>query len=388
MKIVADSQIPLARGAFSTMGDVLLVPGREISPDLVSDADVLLVRSVTPVNGDLLAKSHVRFVGSAASGIEHVDVGYLQGRGIGFASAVGGNANAVAEYVLSAIFAVLDQQASTLSGKTVGIVGCGRVGSGLLAKLRALGVPCLINDPPLKEKTGDGQYVDLNAVLSADIITLHVPLTCDGTYPTFHLVDEGFLGRLKPHAILINTSRGDVVNEEALKKALRRKGKPTIVLDVWQHEPRIDADLLINIDIGTPHIAGYSVDGKIRATEMIYEATCRFFNETPLWAASKDLSKAAMNVLHFSDSATDNEICQMAVLASYDARGDAAALKQMLRLPQDRRAAYFDALRDEYSLRREFGATVIHLPNSKRTLARRLNGVGFRVDIHEPMAVM
>ncbi len=387
-KIIADDQILFAREAFSTIGDVLLVAGREISPAQVANADVLLVRSVTTVDSELLAKSSVQFVGSASSGVEHIDISYLEDRGIGFASAVGGNANAVAEYVLSAIFALLDKQATTLSGQTAAIIGCGRIGCRVLDKLNTMGVDCVINDPPLKAKTGDRRYLTMDVVLSADIITVHVPLTRNGAHPTYHLVDEEFLARIKPNAILINTARGAVVDDEALKVALSKKDKPAVILDVWNHEPKINADLLKNIEIGTPHIAGYSFDGKFRATEIIYTSMCEFFDIRPLWNSNWNLSKHAANVFKISRSFTDDEIIQMAVLATYDVRGDAASLKQMLRLPHYKRGHYFEDLRTEYPLRREFDSTLICLPSNKRRVARKLRRLGFRIDIHEPAVMM
>ena len=388
MKIVADDQILFAREAFSTIGDVLLVAGHEISPAQVANADVLLVRSVTTVDSELLAESSVQFVGSAASGVEHIDISHLEDRGIGFASAVGGNANAVAEYVLSAIFALLEKQTTTLSGQTAAIIGCGRIGCRVLDKLNTMGVDCVINDPPLKTKTGDRRYLTMDVVLSADIITVHVPLTRNGAYPTYHLVDEEFLARIKPNAILINTARGAVVDDEALKVALRKKDKPAVVLDVWNHEPKINADLLKNIEIGTPHIAGYSFDGKLRATEIIYTSMCEFFNIRPLWNSNRYLSKHGGNVFKISRSCTDDEIIQMAVLATYDVRGDAASLKQMLRLPHYQRGHYFEDLRTEYPLRREFHSTLICLPSNKRRVARKLRRLGFRIDIQEPTVMM
>ncbi len=388
MKIVADDQILFAREAFSTIGDVLLVAGHEISPAQVANADVLLVRSVTTVDSELLAESSVQFVGSAASGVEHIDISHLEDRGIGFASAVGGNANAVAEYVLSAIFALLEKQTTTLSGQTAAIIGCGRIGRRVLDKLNTMGVDCVINDPPLKTKTGDRRYLTMDVVLSADIITVHVPLTRNGAYPTYHLVDEEFLARIKPNAILINTARGAVVDDEALKVALRKKDKPAVVLDVWNHEPKINADLLKNIEIGTPHIAGYSFDGKLRATEIIYTSMCEFFNIRPLWNSNRYLSKHGGNVFKISRSCTDDEIIQMAVLATYDVRGDAASLKQMLRLPHYQRGHYFEDLRTEYPLRREFHSTLICLPSNKRRVARKLRRLGFRIDIQEPAVMM
>jgi len=222
MKIIADQQILHVAQAFSELAEVTLCDGREITAESIHEADVLLVRSVTPVNANLLQGSQVKFVASATSGQNHIDSDYLQRNNIGFAHAKGSNARSVAEYVLSSLSVLADQYDFKLKDKTVGIIGCGEVGSRVVAMLETMGIQCIMNDPPLKDSlensanTGE-QYRDLQEVLSADIVTLHVPLTEDGPYPTQKLVDADFLDILNDDVILLNTSRGGVIDEAALK---------------------------------------------------------------------------------------------------------------------------------------------------------------------------
>ncbi|MFQ5602657.1 MAG: 4-phosphoerythronate dehydrogenase PdxB [bacterium] len=382
LKIVADENIPFVRQAFTTLGQVATLPGREIQAEHLVDADMLLVRSVTRVNHELLHKSPVRFVATATIGLDHLDVEYLQQRGIGFASAPGCNANSVAEYVLSALMVLTERQGFTLQDKTVGIIGCGNVGSRLQKKLHALGVRCLVNDPPLQEQTGDPQFLGLEQVLEADIVSIHVPLQTSGRYPTYHLVDESFLSRMKKNALLINTSRGAVVDETALKRTLA-KTSTTAVLDVWEGEPNIDAALLERVELATPHIAGYSLDGKVNGTRMIYEAACRFFGVLSTWNAQQSLPESPVSQLTLPAGTDENQLLTKSVLAAYDIRKDDFALRQMFKIPPAERGRYFDSLRKDYPVRREFHNTTIQLAAVETSLANKLAGIGFEVDLWE-----
>ena len=283
MKIVADENIPCVAEAFASLGEVTLCPGRSMRAADVRDADILLVRSVTRVGPELLEGSRVRFVGSATIGFDHVDRDYLQERGIGFATAPGSNATSAAEYVVSALLVLAERKGFELAGRRVGIVGCGNVGSRVRDRLTALGMQCLVNDPPLKAQGGHDDYVGLDDILDADVITFHVPFTREGDWPTWHLADRAFLERLKRGAVLVNTARGAVVDNAALDALLAARDDLTVVLDVWEGEPAISEALLQKVDIGTPHIAGYSLDGKLRGTDMIYRAACAHFDRPVDW---------------------------------------------------------------------------------------------------------
>lgn len=379
MKIIADENIPCVRQAFASLGEVTLLPGRGMRPEQVRDADILLVRSVTRVDRALLEGSRVRFVGSATIGFDHVDRDYLQAQGIGFATAPGSNATSAAEYVVSGLMVLSEQQGFDPADRTVGIIGCGNVGSRVRRKLEALGMQCLVNDPPLQAGGGHDDFVDLKRVLEADIITVHVPLTRSGAHPTLHLVDAEFLARLKPGAVFINTARGAVADNAALDSRLDERSDLCVVLDVWEGEPAINADLLEKVDLGTPHIAGYSLDGKLRGTEMIYRAACAFLGTPLQWHADADLPSG--RTLDLEDTAGRNrlDVARAAVLDCYDVRADDARLRRVLKLAPEDRAACFDRLRKEYPVRREFAQMDVRARRMDPQLEQMLAGLGFTV---------
>jgi len=379
MKIIADSQIPLVAEAFAGLAEVSLYSGRQITAGLLEETDALLVRSVTTVNRDLLEGTPVRFVGTATSGLEHVDIGYLDTAGIGFASAHGCNAQSVVEYVLSSLFVLSSQSNFRLRDKTVGIIGCGEVGSRLHRALEIIGVNCLLNDPPLAEKTGDERYLDLGDLQQADVITLHVPWQSGGRYPTVGLIDEDFLSNIKQDALLVNTSRGGVISESDLKQHMARNPECLTVVDVWEHEPDIDRALLAHCDIGTPHIAGYSTDGKVRATGMIYQRLCEYFSIQPSWRPQFNYQDAGLHHININRDVSDEDALTIAVLSHYDVRSDAAALRRVLELDAVKQPDYFDELRRNYPVRREFDSTTIDLGEPRPRLAQQLRELGFRV---------
>jgi erythronate-4-phosphate dehydrogenase len=379
MKIVADENIPCVEQAFGTLGDVTLVSGRELHAGQVRDADVLLVRSVTRVGAELLDGSRVRFVGSATIGFDHIDLDYLKTHNIGFSTAPGSNAVSAAEYVVSALLALSERQQFVLADKTIGIVGYGNVGSRVHRKLEALGVACLVNDPPLQEQGRVQHFVGLDEIPGTDIITLHVPLTHTGRHPTFHLVDETFMSRLRPHTILVNTARGAVVDNRALERLLEGRPDLSIVLDVWEGEPAIDSALLKKVALGTPHIAGYSLDGKMRGTEMVYRAVCEHFGLAGPWQAVDDLP-AGQSLDLAATADTDPDAClRRAVFHAYDIRRDDRRLRELLNLIPAERPGYFDRLRKEYPVRREFSETTLRLGRRHAALRPVFGGLGFKV---------
>jgi erythronate-4-phosphate dehydrogenase len=379
MKIIADENIPCVQQAFASLGEVSLLPGRGMQAEQVRAADILLVRSVTRVDESLLQGSSVRFVGSATIGFDHVDRDYLQQQDIGFATAPGSNATSAAEYVVSALMVLSGQQGFELAGKTVGIIGCGNVGSRVRDRLAALGMTCLVNDPPLQANAGHDEFVALDEVLQADIVTLHVPLTTSAPHPTLHLLDASVLDRLKPGAILINTSRGAVVDNRALDALLARRDDLSVVLDVWENEPSISASLLQQVDLATAHIAGYSYDGKLRGTEMIYRAACDYFDEPLQWRAADELQRAASIDLRAHDAGDVLAVARAAVVACYDVRQDDARLRETLSLPATERALAFDRLRKDYPLRREFSESTLLLHEPAGALGQLLSALGFEL---------
>ena len=373
MKIVADPNIPFVQEALGPLGDVRLMPGREITADAVRDADVLLVRSVTPVNTTLLDSSRVRFVATATIGVDHIDQEYLSKNKIGFASAQGSNANSVAEYVVAAMLELAHRHKFRLRDKTLGVVGVGDVGSRVVRYSEALGMRVLQNDPPRQRTERLAQFVSLERVLAeADIITLHVPLARAGEDATFHLFDKGRLAaweRRQP--ILVNSSRGAVVDNNALLKAVDGERLGGVVLDVWENEPNISPELLDVVDLATPHIAGYSFDGKVNGTQMIYEAVCGFFHLRSTWSPRLPPSPVPRIELAVSSGEDEEEVLRRVVRRVYDITNDDAALRENVRA--------FDTLRAKYPMRREFFNTELLLRGASESLRAKFAALGFKM---------
>ncbi|MBW7997651.1 MAG: 4-phosphoerythronate dehydrogenase PdxB [Candidatus Glassbacteria bacterium] len=382
MRIIADENMPFAAEAFSNLGEVNLAPGRLMNAELLRTVDCLAVRSVTRVDSSLLSGSAVKFVGTATIGTDHVDTEYLGREGIKFASAPGCNAISVAEYVIAALFELAGRKGFTLAGKVLGIVGVGNVGSRLESRARALGLEVVLNDPPLADQTGDSKYRPLDELLErSDIVTVHVPLEKAGKYPTYHLVNQSLLASLGPGAVLLNTSRGAVADSFALLAAIGSGKLGAVVLDVWEGEPEIPLDLLRKVDLATPHIAGYSFDGKARGTRMIYEAACRHFGVEPVWTPEGLLPAPENPLIELTGRMDDaQDLLAKAVLESYDIAADDRNLRGIFDLPKDARAKHFDRLRRSYPVRREFASRTVRLGPGLKSLAPVLAGLDFTVE--------
>ncbi len=381
LNIVADENIPYVQEAFKTVGTVRLVPGRTMTAATVKDAQVLLVRSVTKVNRDLLENSQIQFVGSATAGLDHIDSEYLHSCGLAFASAQGGNANSVAEYVVTAMLIIANQEGQRLAGKSIGIVGVGNIGHLVKEKAESLGMTIVLNDPPLEQQTGDKKYRPLKEVLNCEVVTLHVPLTYEGPFKTFHLFNGATLAQLKPSAIFINTSRGEVVDSLALLNRYKKTTAGKTVLDVWESEPNIDWELFQQVTLGTPHIAGYSLDGKAEGTFLIYQALCQHLGLTPSWRPSHSLPSPAVPRVEIETKEKTVEVIQgILTKGVYDLEGDHTRMAALLKLPQDNRPLAFDSLRKHYPIRREFHNTKVRLLNGHTELQRVVEGLGFRID--------
>jgi erythronate-4-phosphate dehydrogenase len=385
MTILADMNIPFAEEMYSPLGDVQLRAGHAITSELVKPAEVLLVRSVTKVTRDLLEGSAVRFVGTATIGTDHIELEYLRRRNIRFASAPGSNANSVAEYLLATLLVVAERYGFSLKGTRLGVVGAGNVGSKVARLAGAMGMTVLENDPPLERATRGARFRPLSELMESDIITLHVPLTLQGSDATYHFFDGKRLGAMKPGAILINTSRGAVVETQALKEALRRKHLRSCALDVWENEPAIDTDLVGMAAVGTPHIAGYSLDGKVNGAEMIYREVCDFLGVRPSWSREGKLPAPRYENLVLHDVAEPQEVLiRESVLQCYDLLADDVALREMIRIPAGEQAAYFRGLRKNYPVRREFSSTRVILPPMASECARLFRSIGFTAEEARP----
>ena len=361
--------MPQAEAIFSRFGEVRLVPGRALSADDLDGIDVLLVRSITQVNEALLAKSAVQFVGTATIGTDHIDQTYLAEKNITFSNAPGCNADAVVEYVLSSLFLVAEHQGFDPKDRTYGIVGVGNVGGRLQQRLQALGYNVLLNDPPRAEQ--EEGFVGLNELLrKADVICLHTPLTTDGAYPTHHLLADAQLGRIRDDAIVINAGRGPVIDNKALLAIGKKRLGLTFILDVWEHEPAVDVELAQRCAIVSPHIAGYSFDGKIRGTYMLYQALCKHLGEPCVESLDEFLPKSELaSVKH--DEQTPLELMQKV----YDPRIDDYMLREALKLPESEQKQAFDQLRKQYRIRREFSSLTV----TGTETPEQLSSIGFKV---------
>jgi erythronate-4-phosphate dehydrogenase len=375
MIIALDEVIPYWQQAFSGLGELRPYSARKLRPADVRDADALVVRSITTVDSALLDGSSVRFVGTVSVGMDHLDLDYLQFRGIRVANAAGCNANSVAEYVTATLLVLSRRKKWDLRHKSLAVVGVGNVGSRVAAKARAMGMEVLLCDPPLRDATGDARYRDLPDVLHADLLTFHVPLTTRGPYPTRHMIDRDLLDRISPRQFLLNSSRGPVFDGEALKYALKSGRTGGACLDVWEKEPRVDYELLELVEIGTAHVAGYSLDGKIRGTRMILEQLSEFLGHDTAWDGSQLFPPTRSIVLQ--SAAAPNEVLCAAVLGAYDILEDDSRLRALSSLEPDTAAAGFDRLRNEYNYRPEFSHYRIESPRLDRETIRVLGDLGF-----------
>lgn len=280
MKVVIDNKIPYIREAMEALADeVVYLPGKEITASVVRDADALITRTRTQCNRQLLEGSKVRFIGTATIGFDHIDTEYCREAGITWSNCPGCNAGAVEQYLHSVLLLLQQEKHVELKDACLGIVGVGHVGSHILSLAERLGMRILLNDPPRADHGEEG-FVNLETLArECDIITFHTPLERNGEYRTFHLADRDFFHSLRKKPYIINTSRGEVVETEAILEALDKGLIGGAVLDVWENEPHINLELLDKVFIGTPHIAGYSADGKANATRMVLEAFCRFFGK-------------------------------------------------------------------------------------------------------------
>ena len=281
MKIVADTNLYGVRRTFEQIGELVLVPGRELSKSHLKDADALLVRSITRVDADLLEDSSIKFVGTFTSGADHIDNTYLENKGIAFADARGSNANAVVDYCFAALAYCIKMKSLVLKDCKVGIVGGGHVGGLFAAKLRRLNVEVLICDPPLQDLATEPvleKYCPIEAIMQCDVVSLHVPLTKDNEHATYGMLNFERLSALPQSALLINTCRGSVVDENALLELLNQRSDLTCIVDVWENEPVTNSALVQRVDIATPHIAGYSMEAKRIAMVHIFEQIQKEFS--------------------------------------------------------------------------------------------------------------
>lgn len=349
MRIVADENIIFAGEAFAQYGTVLTLHGRKITNEVLKDADILIVRSITRVDEKLLQGTPVKFVGTATIGTDHLDLPYLSERGIYCASAQGCNAQSVAEYITGVISRWCNTHRQNFNGLSLGIVGVGNIGKRVAAIGNALGFTVLMNDPPREENEPDAGFLPLNKVLSADIVTFHTPLIRSGNHPTFHLLNRDNVTLLPERGLLVNASRGEVTSSAAVIEYAQSRG--TLVLDVFENEPAIDTAVLQHTLFASPHTAGYSVNGKINGTVMMADAVARCFGLNNAFVPPPlPVTRIDESSLSYSspESFMDSLFSRLTALEK-----DTAAMRKIPGLPAEQQGAYFDGLRKDYDLRSE-----------------------------------
>ncbi len=383
MLIVADENIPLLDSFFGDIGEIRRVSGRSMAGEDVRDADILLVRSVTKVNRELLEGSRVRFVGTTTIGTDHVDLDWLEQAGIRFSAAPGCNANSVAEYVLSVLSLHAERRGlSDWSQLSVGIVGVGNVGGELARKLDRLGFDVRLCDPPRADREDDNEeFVALDDAMKCDVVSLHTPLTREGDHPTLHMIGNAELETLGANQLLINAGRGEVIDSSALLARLEQGNAPVVVLDVWEQEPRIHPELVDQVWLATPHIAGYSLEGKVQGTEMIYQALSQFLGLPVRKKAGQFLPEPALSKISFTSSAEEEDAIRIALRACYDPRRDDAKLRNAMAGSPEERGAAFDRLRRDYPVRRECSSLKIQLKGTSKSLQDSFRAIGFKLKI-------
>lgn len=348
MKIVVDNKIPYIHEEIKKIADdVVYLPAQEFTAESIKDADVLIIRTRVKCNRELLEGSKVQFIATATIGFDHIDTAYCAQHGIAWSNAPGCNANSVQQYIASTLILLKQHYWTCFKGLTLAVVGVGHVGSKVVDLAKDLGLRVLMNDPIRALHEEDFEHTDLSLIQEqADIITFHVPLSEQGEYPTYHLVDEDFLNQLKRKPILINTSRGSVIDNKALLVALQEEKIHQAVLDVWENEPEINLSLLEAVFLGTPHIAGYSADGKAKASEMALKAVVDYFGLAVQIHIEPPTPISSIITAHSQEQA---------LLQIYDPSIDSKALKA--------NPAKFEWFRGSYPIRRESKAFTIQINN-------------------------
>ncbi|MFZ1289962.1 MAG: 4-phosphoerythronate dehydrogenase PdxB [Melioribacteraceae bacterium] len=375
IKIIADDKIPFLKGVFEPFTKIEYFPGSKISRENLIDADALIVRTRTKCNKDLLSGTRVKLISTATIGYDHIDTNYCKKNNIIWLNAPGCNSSSVMQYITSALLTIAKKEKFNSSEKTIGIVGAGNVGSKIKNVAKYLGMKILLNDPPRERIEGSDNFCSIDEIKNeADIITFHIPLNNDGIDKTFHLADEEFFSQLKKKPIIINSSRGEVIKTSALKNAIKNEKVRNVILDVWENEPNIDLELLEIVDIATPHIAGYSADGKANGTSVCVNAINEFFNlgMTKNWYPenipdANNGNEIEMDCLNKSDQEIFTEIVEH----TYSIMEDDERLRKSV--------STFEKQRGDYPIRREFINYYLKIENCNDSIKSNLSNFGFNI---------
>jgi erythronate-4-phosphate dehydrogenase len=373
MKIIIDNKIPYIEGALEPFAEVVYLPGSETTATIVRDADALITRTRTRCSAEILQGSKVRYIATATIGFDHIDVDYCKQNEIRWSNAPGCNAESVNQYIAAALFSYSQRNEYALKGKTIGIVGVGQVGSRVAKTCEILGMNVLLNDPPRERLEGSSQFVSLKTIQrESDIITFHVPLNMEGVDRTYHMADAAFVRGLAKQPIMINTCRGEVFDTSAVKNAIGTASIAGAIIDCWENEPGVDPGLMEQADFVTPHIAGYSRDGKANGTTTSVRALSRFFGLGIDQWKPRGVEGPENPVIELDGAGrSDHEVIARAVLATYKITEDDRTLKADPSL--------FEQLRGDYPVRREFDYWSVKAVNTKENVLDKLQKLGFRI---------
>lgn len=375
LRIIADADIPFLRGALEPYCDVKYLPGNLITRESLMGADALLIRTRTRCDKTLLGGTPVKFIATATIGFDHIDTEYCKEANIRWVNAPGCNSSSVQQYIIAALLMLAHKNDFSFSEKMLGIIGVGNIGSKVMEAAHLLGIRVKLNDPPRARNEGSIDFVSIEEIIeTCDIITLHVPLIREGIDKTYHLFDDGLFGSVKEGSWLINSSRGEVVETRALKTALSRGKLYGAVLDVWENEPNIDIELLNQAFISTPHIAGYSTDGKANGTSMVVQELSRFFDLPLLNFYPISIPAPLSQIIRIDGSGkTCIQIVHETILQAYPIMKDHIRLQ---RSPES-----FEQQRADYANRREFMAYSVKISNGNIKAAEIFEKLGFKVKI-------
>lgn len=375
MQLVVDEDIIYVKQAFSQYGDVTYLPGREISNQSLRNCDVLIISSNTKVNKVLLENTPVQYVGTVTSGMDHIDIEYLNKANIHLDNAHGINTNSVVEYITASLLDIVNSRDLTLNKLKAAIVGCGEIGSKVVSMFGSLGLEVTKIDPPLQRASLDISYSSFSEVFSSDIVSFHVPLITEGIDTTYHYLNEYNIHKLKKNCILINTSRGDIIDNNALLNLLEKRPDITVVLDVWENEPNINIELLKHVYIATPHIAGYSTDARIKSTKIIHDKFCQFIQVEPNW--SPEFPKLISGKYFVNTELDFAYAIHSAINKAYFVKEDDFRMRNIIK--ETYPAKFFDLLRIKYPVRRECSNYSLILKPENNKLKSVLESLGFKI---------
>ncbi len=376
IKIVADNKIPFLKGVLEPYAGIQYLNPPGINLEVIKDEDALIIRTRTNCNAELLEGTNIKFIATATIGYDHIDTEYCCRKNIKWINAPGCNSSSVMQYISSVLLTIGHKKKLNLAELTIGIIGVGNVGSKVARAAKILGINVLLNDPPRARKEGNKGFVNLDELISqSDIITFHVPLIKEGVDKTYHMADESFFNKFKNRKMIINTSRGQVIETNSIKNAILKKIVSTAVLDVWENEPNIDLELLNMVDIATPHIAGYSADGKANGTSVCVKNISSFFNLNidKNWYPN-ELPKPGNSSEIFIDckNQSNQEGFYKAIVSSYDIMNDDNTLRNSVET--------FEKQRGNYPVRREFPFYKIKFKNCNNEIENKLKELGFQIN--------